>query len=105
MWDKLLGLFKDTYSDQEVPTSIAKREARRKQLTSQPLEIAPEDFSGDKGTLIGYNYLKGLEDEENNDNPRKFINLTKLLRGHYNDGKIEETSTESESDLRRKNTK
>lgn len=105
MWDKLLGLFKDTYSDQEVPASIAKREARRRELARQPIETPEENFSGDKGQLIGYNYLKGLDDEDDNHNPRKFINLAKLLRGDYKDGKIEANSTESESDLRRKNSK
>lgn len=102
MWDKLLGLLKDTYSDDEIPASIAKREARRQELARQ---IEPESSSekqpDGRSTLIGYNYLKGLDGdyEDSSKHIRRFINLNKLLRGKYN-GKIEASTTSSESDIR-----
>lgn len=108
MWEKLLGLFKDTYDDDPnyVPPSIAKRDARREQLASQ--SVQPQESineNSEKGTLIGFDYLKGLKDDEDDmDNIKRFINLNKLLRGNYKDGKIEATSGESEEDIRRKNS-
>jgi hypothetical protein len=105
MWEKLLGLFKDTYGDDEnyIAPSIAKRDARKQELASQVSK--PEEVKSEgKGTLIGYNYLKGMDDEDNAERTRRFINLTKLLRGEYKDGKIEATSGEPEEDIRRKNS-
>lgn len=106
MWDKLISLFKDTYSDDEnyIAPLTEKREARRQQLASQaPQESQEVNNSGDKGTLIGYNYLKGMNDKDD-EHSRRFINLNKLLRGKYDDGKIETTSGKSEEDIRRKNS-
>lgn len=108
MWEKLLGLFKETYGDDEnyIAPSIEKRNARRQELASQA-SLKPESEitqNGEKGTLIGYNYLKGMDDEQNNERNRRFVNLSKLLRGKYEDGKIEATSRESEEDIRRKNS-
>jgi hypothetical protein len=105
MWEKLLGLFKDTYGDDEnyIAPSIAKRDARKQELASQVSK--PEEVKSEgKGTLIGYNYLKGMDDEDNAERTRRFINLTKLLRGEYKDGKIEATYGEPEEDIRRKNS-
>lgn len=109
MWEKLLGLLKDTYGDDEnyIPPSIAKRDARQQELASQVSQEPQKENNSngvDKGTLIGFNYLKGLEDEQDNERARRFGNLTKLLRGEYEDGKIEATSRESQKDIRRKNS-
>lgn len=108
MWEKLLGLFKETYGDDEnyIPPSIQKRDERRKELASQASEKTTSEPSQsvDQGTLIGYNYLKGLDDEKDNDNARRFSNLSKLLRGKYENGKVEKTSGEPEENIRRKNT-
>jgi len=106
MWDKLLALFKDTQSDDNyIPASIAKREARRQELSklSAPVESTIDNQQG-KGTLIGFNYLKGLEDEQDANLSRRFINLNKLLRGEYKNEQTQETTRESQSDLRGKNT-
>lgn len=108
MWEKLLGLFKETYSDDKnyKPASLVKREQRRQELVSQPLieQTSEQPQSLDKGKLIGFNYLKGLEDEKNNDSGRRFINLTKLLRGDYKNEQTPETSEQQERDIRRKNS-
>ena len=113
MWEKLLGLFKDQDIEQEeyVPASIAKREARkqqldrRQQLDSQPV-ATPEATPAQpgQGTLIGFNYLKGLEDENDMLTKRRFSSLSKLLRGDYKDGKIEAINAEPERNLRRKDS-
>ena len=83
MWDKLLGLFKETYGDNEdyIPASIAKREARKQQLASSSQSSQTHEAPSERGqgTLIGYNYLKGLEDEDTMDSHRRFINLNNLL--------------------------
>lgn len=108
MWEKLLGLLKDTYSDDPnyIAPSIAKRDARRQEIASQPVSqpVSENASIPGQGTLIGYNYLKGLDDDEDAQPIRKFINLTKLLRGDYKDGKIEATTREPQEDIRRKNT-
>lgn len=111
MWEKLLGLFKDEYADQEsaIPASIAKREARKQQLAteaSQQPEIQTQlPESEAQGVLIGFNYLKGLDDENNINQPRRFINLNKLLRGEYKDGKTQTPSSEQENILRGEDAK
>jgi len=119
MWEKLLGLFKDQDIEQEeyVPASIAKREARKQQLDrrqqldriqqldNQPV-ATPEATPAQpgQGTLIGFNYLKGLEDENDMLTKRRFSSLSKLLRGDYKDGKIEAINAEPERNLRRKDS-
>ena len=108
MWEKLLEIFRNTNTEEEdyVPPSIAKREARWEELASQvsqPQESERQD-SG-KGALIGFDYLKGLkDDEDDNTNIRRFVNLNKLLRGNYENGKIEATTTESQENIRRKDS-
>lgn len=110
MWDKLLALLKDPNAEDEnyIAPSIAKRDARRQQLANQqvPQEAQQEINSSDakQGTLIGYNYLKGMDDNENNERARRFINLQRLLSGKYQNGKIEATTRESEQDLRREDS-
>lgn len=103
MWEKLLGLFNNPEDKDYIAPSIAKRDARQQELASQelqPQEISKSQKHG-KSTLIGYNYLKGLDGdyEDSSKHLRRFINLNRLLRGKYN-GKIEATSGEPESDLR-----
>lgn len=107
MFDKLLSLFKDSYSDDEnyIPPSIAKRDARRQELASQPVQLPLDKFEPGRGTLIGFNYLKGLNDEDDINQPRKFFNLSKLLRGDYKDGKIEATPRGTEDNIRGENSK
>jgi hypothetical protein len=114
MWDKLLALFKDVQPEEFNPRTPEEQLARRAQIQAK-LDSRQEQKelqdnkdqssqSVDKGTLIGFNYLKGLEDEQDPSRTRKFINLNKLLRGDYKNEQTQETTRESESDIRRKNT-
>jgi hypothetical protein len=97
MWDKLLALFKDKPVTNEIQSVIP--DVQPVQQESQP-DNRPEGRS----VHIGYNYLKGLNDEDDLDQPHKFITLNKLLRGDYKDGKVEATHAEQETNLRRKNS-
>ena len=103
MWEKLLGLLNNQEDENYVAPSIAKREARQQELASQVADTAeiPKSDKVGKSTLIGYNYLKGLDGdfEDSSKQLRRFINLNRLLRGKYN-GKIETTSGEPERDIR-----
>lgn len=102
MWEKLLGLLGNSENENYVAPSIAKRDARQQELASQVADIpVPKSDKPGKSTLIGYNYLKGLDGdyEDSSKQLRRFINLNRLLRGKYN-GKIEATSGEPESDIR-----
>ena len=107
MWEKLLGLLNNSEDENYIAPSIAKREARQQELASQVNDISenPKMDKSGKSTMIGYNYLKGLDGdyEDSSKQLRRFINLNKLLRGNYS-GKIETTSGESESDLRREDS-
>lgn len=98
MWDKLLALFKDKSVTDNIQSAVP-------QVESQPTQINSSMKSDGKSTHIGYNYLKGLGDDEdsNNGRARRFINLNRLLRGDY-DGKITATDEESEADIRRTDT-
>lgn len=85
MFDKLISLFKDTYGEpprEAQPRAI--RPNRFPELESEVQENQPVPESLDKGSLIGYNYLKGMDDEE--PETRKFVNLSKFLRGDYKNG-------------------
>lgn len=93
MWDKLFGLFKDTEAE-EVKSAVPQVQ----QAQQQPLSSMKSDG---RSTHIGYNYLKGLdgENEDSSKQLRRFINLNKLLRGRY-DGKITTTDEDSSSNIR-----
>lgn len=112
MWEKLLGLLsqQDSYTDdpEYVAPSVAKRDARRLELAKQESSARAEQLNNmpRQGTLIGFDYLKGLkDDEEDTNNTRRFINLNRLLRGDYKkDGKIEATSGIPEENIRRENS-
>lgn len=56
----------------------------------QPLE-SPEDLTN--GTLIGYNYMKRMG-ENDNSMPRRFVKLSKFLQGGYKDGQTQGTPKE-----------
>lgn len=104
MWDKLLKIFEETKNEEEIPASIAKRDARKQQLekeTSQQSQVPLEKNEKGQGVLIGYNYLKGLDEdyEDSSKNLRRFINLNNLLRGRYS-GKVESDTAETQSDIR-----
>lgn len=103
MWEKLLGLLNSSEDENYIAPSIAKRDARQQELASQVTDtpqISKTDKEG-KSTLIGYNYLKGIDGdyEDSSKQLRRFINLNRLLRGKYS-GKIETTSGEPKSDIR-----
>lgn len=96
-WDKLFALFnKDLTEEQYTPPQ---RSVQDVQPTEAPANrmIMPDGPS----TNIGFNYLKGLDDEseDSSKHMRRFINLNKLLRGSY-DGKIAQTDAKSESNIR-----
>jgi hypothetical protein len=106
MWEKLLGLLNQepyTEDPEYVAPSLAKRDARRLDLAKQESQVRAEELNNmpGQGTLIGFDYLKGLkDDEEDSNNTKRFINLHKLLRGDYKDGKTEETSGIPEKNIR-----
>jgi hypothetical protein len=98
MWDKLFGLFKDTEAE-ELKSPVPQ--------VQQVQQAPPSTMKPDgKSVHIGYNYLKGLdgENEDTSKQLRKFINLNKLLRGRY-DGKIATTDEDSIGNIRSEDDK
>lgn len=88
MWAKLLGLLKtNSEPEQEIvlPSSNNLESIQQTQeLNPDPVNIG--SYNG-PSNLIGFNYLKKKgEDDENLNPPRKFINLSSLLRGKFGNG-------------------
>lgn len=98
MWDKLLSLFKEQPLVEEIRPVVQRVE----RVADSPAPTVKK-MDG-PSTNIGFNYLKGMDDEENNPSrSRRFINLNRLLRGDY-DGKIAGSDEEPQKDIRRTDT-
>ncbi len=98
MWDKLLSLFKD--QQLREPREFIQRPDR---FSQESLSQEPSKLEG-PSTQIGFNYLKGMDDEDNNPSrSRRFINLNRLLRGDY-DGQIAPTNEQSQANIRGKDS-
>lgn len=97
MWDRLLALFKNQSATDDIESAVP---VISRTSTSDQMDASPIMRSG-KSVHIGYNYLKGLdgENEDSSKHIRRFNNLNKLLRGKYN-GKIETSHAAEEGDLR-----
>ena len=88
MWEKLLNLFKSQIPENEIDEQELISPEIESTSSSMPEVEAPPtmkshvngSYNG-PGRLIGFNYLKRRD--ENEESPRKFINLGKLLRGNY----------------------
>lgn len=98
MWDKLLALFKDKDVTDDIQSSVPDVPAMSESHSSMKIE--------GPSTHIGYNYLKGLdgEQEDSSKQLRRFYNLNKLLRGRY-DGKITSTDEDTTRDIRSEDDK
>jgi len=96
MWNKLLSLLKDKTVTDDIKSAVPQIELQQ--------EVNPSMLAG-RSTHLGYNYLKGLdgENEDNTRNNRRFINLNRLLRGNY-DGKVASTHAEPQKNLRGENS-
>jgi hypothetical protein len=102
MWDKLFALFNKDLTEEDA--FVQPRRPEHVMQSEAPASINTQISKPDGQSVnIGYNYLKGLdEDESNKPNTRRFINLNKLLRGQYN-GQITPTDAKSESNVRGEN--
>lgn len=91
MWDRLFRLFRE----QNIAENST--EDQTPEVETQDVQDNPTG----KSTHIGYDYLKGLDgnNEDNNKHLRRFINLNKLLRGNFN-GKVEASYADAKSNIR-----
>lgn len=88
MWERLLNLFKNKTPEDQTDQEELFSEQTEDISTDQPQAANTSvikahgggSYNG-PGRLIGFNYLKRRG--ENEESPRKFINLGKLLRGNY----------------------
>lgn len=74
---KLLGL-------EETGGESSLSHSEPEQIISQPTPENNNSNIGGKGTMIGFDYLK-RKGELDGDMPKRFINLSKFLRGNYKD--------------------
>lgn len=98
MWDKLYALLHGELKDKPVREDIRIIAPNVEEMGGSSSSLQRSSNAPDgPSTQIGYNYLKGLDNdaENNNKHMRRFINLNKLLRGTF-DGQTTTTSSNSE---------
>lgn len=81
MWSRLMDLFRSVPME-EIESPVPQPTLQAEEQI--PVSSDPAKVDG-KSTLMGFDYLKGIRDDEDTNRPRKFINLNKLLRGDYKD--------------------
>lgn len=89
MWERLLNLFKNE-PDEEIQKPIEpviEQPLEQSSVNITPIKTHSKGSFNGPGRMIGFNYLKRRGEEDENANPpRKFINLSKLLRGKFGNG-------------------